>query len=217
MPFEVPLFIKLISKEKESKKYSILFDIVCECGNREFEVIKNNRNKEKEVELDRWFYEKELFWKKRFWMIYSTHPYIDKKDGKMYEYGKTVFGIRIGKFCLENKPKYFKTSIIKTYCHACKKEHILFDNRINGLNAYLSSDNYEDEVTYSKFKHFESKDQMFSVEIELINDYKIKKLSKKLNKELSLENYSNLFTKINIIGTIKSQDKKILIHSEETK
>ena len=217
MSLMMPSYLNQIASEIESKTFSIILGITCGCGNKEFEIYRNKKDREKEAEYDLWLYNKEMFWKKRFWMIYSTVPYIDKKDGKLYEYGKTVFGIRIGKFCLSDGPKYFKTNIVKAYCPKCKKEHIIFDNRNYGLKAFFTSEKDESEILYTRYKHYESKNQVFEIEVEIINDYKIGELSKKTEMNLNIEEYSNLFTKINVYGIISDTKNKVMIHSEETK
>ena len=217
MPLVIPEYLNSIAKITESKMFSINFDITCDCGNNNFTITKNKKDREKEAEYDMWLYNKEMFWKKRFWMIYSTVPYVDKNDGKLYEYGKTVFGIRIGKFCLSDGPKYFKTNVIKAICPKCKKEHVLFDNRLYGLKANSALEKDEKEIRFTNFNHYESKDQIFRISIEIINDYSNKELSKKMSKKIEINEHNNLFTKINIYGEIGETNKKIMIHSEETK
>ena len=217
MKFIKPTHLDNISKITSRNNYAIFLDILCECGGDEFEVIKNDRDKEKEKEWDEWAYKREMFWKTgRKMMIYSTVPYIDKKDGKMYEYGKSYFGIRVGKYSLEEKPKFTRVVVIKAKCLKCGREYSLFDNRVHGLNSVLINNFADEKLVFSKYKHFESVTQKFKIEVEIISDYKEEKIAELIKKETNQQTFSNCFTKINIFGTPVDTSKKILIHSEET-
>jgi len=215
MAMLIPKYLEDIATEISSNHYSIFLDIKCICGNDEFELSKNNRNKEKELEYDLWIQDQEHYWKNIHPHVYSTVPYVDKKDGKMYEYGRTIFGIRIGKYCIEDKPEYDRTCIIKAICSKCGKEHIILDNRLYGIDAFLNKKPKKDELTFHKYRHFESLDQIFKLQIEANYDFSFDKLQRKLKTDLNLRTYSNLFTKINIFGFVHN-NKKILIHSEGT-
>lgn len=108
---------------------------------------------------------------------------------------------------------YDYTKIIKVKCSRCKKEYILFDNRIHGCDAK--------DFTDIEFKEYEFREITVKGEIGkahqinvYIENYWGDEYLLDLNEGLTIDDYSNMYNYIKI-QLINENNKKITILSEE--
>jgi ribosomal protein L33 len=209
----IPKYLEHISKVVKQSKHNVTVKLQCECGESKFIVLKNKPLEADKLAKEQW----EKLINERF-SRGNVYQYSDK-DGNRFIVRKNIFGIIVDKARLNDMPRYFDTNIIKLVCNNCGKEHIIFDNRIHGYDAYVEKRN---NVSYEgiefKQKTFKgSNNNLVAIEIKIDNDITFEEFCDQEGKEVTTEEYTNAFSNIIIYGNIIDlNNKRVTIFSEET-
>lgn len=196
----LPNYLKSIADDINYKQDSVEFKIKCSCGNRNFSLYQNISAKNSFDE----------YWDSQKFPIFSICSKFDKK-GQEYYYGKTFFGLHVGKFYVKNMPKKeFKIIIAK--CSQCKTEYVIFDNRKHGYDALVNfnKENNKIDISSSNKKFVDNG----KLKLKIINNLNFDQLKEDLNNQLSLNEFSEAFSSLSIY--VKTKNKYKCIYDEET-
>jgi len=207
----VPKYLDGWTQVKKNAKDSVVLEAVCECGHSEFLVFENIVKRtaeqiEREKEIDA--FEKRCGWR-------SIEGGV-LEDGKYYMYRKNLFGKIVDKVEISDGTKH--TNIIKIKCAKCGKEHLAFDGRIHGYDAFVDMPVPSDgaEIEFERWRFKSSKNNVFGIEIHIFNQYSFEEFCEE-NDGCSEEDFSNAFGDITVYAKIKElNDKKVIIFSKET-
>lgn len=195
----VPSHLKVLNNNA-TKFDKNRFKLTCSCGETNFLYAKNVTNI-KDNPFD-------AYWNKLIVPIFSIEQGLDKKNGQIYWYGKTFFGIHVGKFYEKDIPKIDETKILKAKCCKCGREYVLFDSRYHGLSAiYEKKDFLNSEYDYKWSKN--SSEIIAKVVYELT----LKEFEEDFNDNSS-DKYADAFTYIAFYTN--KNNKKRLFFEEET-
>lgn len=125
---------------QEKKKKSITtttFQLKCSCGNKRF-LLSKSVNDDKDDKFDQ-------YWKSLKVPIFSTITARDK-NGEMYFYGTTFFGIKVGKFYVKDMRKTYFSHVVKAKCEHCGKEIVLFDSKCYGYDALAEEEDAKERA-----------------------------------------------------------------------
>ncbi|MFY9422147.1 MAG: hypothetical protein WBH29_02135 [Bacilli bacterium] len=209
----VPQYLTQISKVVKQSNTNVILKLYCECGTSKFSVFKNKPLEADKVAKEQW----EKLINERF-KSGNVYQYTDE-EGNAFIVKKNFFGKVIDKARLNDMPRYFDTNIIKIICNNCDKEHIIFDNRIHGYDAFIDGrkDCSYDEIEFTKRKFKGSRNNIAEIILKIYNDLSFEEFRGEVLQECSLEEYSNAFSNIIIYGNIIDlNNKRVIIFSEET-
>lgn len=103
--------------------------------------------------------------------------------------------------------------ILKVVCDSCRKEYILFDNRIHGNDVADFEQNNFDDYDFREIKIKGTDGKATEIFVTIKNYWDFENLSEYGNEELTLDDYSNMFGHIKVQANING--KKVLVYSEE--
>lgn len=110
--------------------------------------------------------------------------------------------------------------IFKVKCNQCGQEHIIFDNRKHGYNAFAEENKKEytyEDIYFSKKKFKESSNNTVKVRIKKFSEESIERFIEHIREKVTEDVYANAFLNITIYGFIQDlSDKKVTIYSGET-
>ena len=107
--------------------HKAIFGIKCCCGNTCFMLTKSKTHHNGKIADD--YYDSLKV------PVFSVHSAIDKKSGKRYFYGKTFFGIHVGKHFAEDFGTMGDIEVVEIECLNCKTHFVIFDSRYHGYDA----------------------------------------------------------------------------------
>lgn len=205
----IPSYLSTIANRIDEKRHTIYFSLICSCGNCNFSVFNNKNTKsEKNNSFDN-------YWRSLKVPVVSINSAIDRESGEQYFYGKTLFGIHVGKFFVKDVPVTSDIQLIKIKCSKCGKEHIIFDSRQYGYDGVIEENrslDYNDiEFSQIKIKAFF---QPVEISVKIINDLIYQEFIDSVGDGFNQDDYSNAFSSIDIYA-IKN-GKKVRIFSSET-
>lgn len=208
----LPTYLKELAHNCERKKNTVTFLLKCTCGNESFEVKKGKTNYDKESE-ERW----KNYWRKyRFLPIFSFTLTVDRKSGKRYWYGGTLFGIRVGRYYVEDLHMVKDISIMKIKCPCCGKEHIIFDNRKHGYDALTDLVELQEGRTVIPFADESDlkfrrlcKSKPCAIRVTVQNDLPTEDFYDTFGSDASEEVYSHAFSWIAISSVIDGKTRTI--------
>ena len=208
----IPCYLKKLATDCLRKKNEVVFHLKCECGNNAFEAQKLKTDFRKaERKRD------EQYWKKfRFLPLFEYDICTDKKTGKNYVRGVTWFGIRVGKFYIDDTiPKDY--TVVKIKCPDCGKEYVIFDSRVNGYDAVADSYDAKEHkidanvppegVQIPRFRNLCRCADRFQVKMKIVNDVPLEDFKEDFGEEAPEEDYANAFTRIMIYSVINGKSK----------
>lgn len=218
----IPAYLKNLAVDCSRKKNEVTFFLKCECGNSIFEAQKLKTDFGKaERKRD------EQYWKKfRFLPLFEFDICTDKKTGKNYMRGVTWFGIRVGKFFLDDTiPQDY--TVVKIKCPDCGKEYVIFDSRVNGYEAV--ADFYDakeqkpghktdtnvppDGVQIPRFKNLCRSADRFQIKMKIVNDVPPEDFKTDFGEDAPEEDYANAFTRI-VIYTVADGKARACVDEE---
>ena len=145
----------------------------------------------------------------------ETYTITRDDNGKLHHWKLyTPFGIHGFKKEIypPQEPFFASIKLIKVKCSCCKKDHILFDNRIHGYDGTFN-EVAEDVINYKPlFK------QMYNdarIEIKVENDPSLDDFIKNTGIECNENQYSNAYGYISIY-TINHSNKRKIAYEFET-
>lgn len=209
----VPQYLENISKIVKQSKSNVTLKLHCQCGLSEFKVFKNRPIEADRVAKDQW----EKLINGRF--DYGNVEQYSDQDGNRFIVRKNLFGKVIDKAKLNDMPRYSETNIIKIICNHCGKEHIIFDNRIHGYDAFIdNNDNFSyNGIEFAQKKFKGSNNNLLEIEIKIYNDLSFEQFCSQISKEATIEEHSNAFSDITIYGNVIDLNyKRVTVFSEET-
>ena len=138
----IPKHFRMLACDLRAKKGAVTFRLRCDCGNETFYARQGRSTAGKRAEAE-W----ERYWHKYKWVpIFSFCSATERKSGRPYIYGRTFFGIRVGRFYTDQlRVKDF--CFVKITCEKCQKEHAVFDSRVHGYDAIAEACDAEIAVT----------------------------------------------------------------------
>lgn len=229
MAVPVPEYLKQIAKITKEKPSFIILDLICTCGCTDFYVYQNKKNPDDEKK------EKELEQKLSKRPLLSLTDWVDKTDGKRYWLKRNLFGKIVVKV---PAPEFAggdwrDHNVIKIKCDKCGQEHIIFDNKKHGYDAfadefdkkhgcYAFADEEKREcsceaIEFSQKKFKGSKDNLAGIRIQIRNSSSLDEFLEGEEGNVSEKEHSNAFSDITIYGNVKDLNgKKVDIFSEET-
>jgi len=212
MAVPVPEYLKQIAHVTKEKRSHILMDIVCKCGGSDFYVYRNKKNPEKEKQ------EKELERKLSKNPFSSLTSWVDIADGKRYIVQRSIFGRTIQKIPLSEFQAIDYRNAIKIKCDKCGQEHIIFDNKKHGYDAFVDGVKDDDDLPeFAQIEFRSSTKNLVKVIIRIDDDQTYDDFLDVFDEAPTFEQYTNAFSDITIYGLIIDLDnKKTTIHEEET-
>lgn len=210
----LPIHLKDFAYNCVQSKGKIAFDLKCTCGNQNLKIIKGKTNESKQAE-ERW----NSYWRKyKFVPIFKFSDAIERKSGKRYWYGSTLFGIRVGKLYEEISDCVKDLCVVKAICPKCSEEFVLFDNRKHGYDALtdiLDEQQFDKvDVPYADEKSLTFRNACqgneCSITIAIRNDLPLEDFYETFDKNASDANYSNAFSWIKIVAIVDSKKHVIL-------
>lgn len=212
----LPVHLKELSYNCVQKKNTITFYLKCHCSNETFKIMKAKTNYGK-FEKERW----ENYWKRYKMPIFSFNSATDKKSGKQYLYGKTLFGFRIGRYYTDiiSAPNDF--CIVKVKCSHCEREFIVFDSRKHGYDALadvfdtqnlsrhseVDNPNYESKSTLI-FRNL-CQEKQCAIKITVQNNLSRDEFFETFGNDVLETSYSEAFSHIAMYSIVDGQSKKI--------
>ena len=177
---------------------SVSSTLVCHCQNDLFSLTLGKTAERKKGEAA-W----EAFWKRyRFLPIFSYCDGFDKKTGERYLYGKTFFGIPVGRQYFKDMRHFVKDfTVLTACCSRCQSEITVFDSRRHGYDAI------EDTEERSQIPFADEKGLVIrklcqelpaKVRITFENSLSYEEFCEDFGEEASEEKYANAFTRIKV-------------------
>ena len=213
----LPAHLREIAHNPIQRKKSLCFDLKCTCGNETFKIMKGKTHEEKQSD-EKW----NNYWKKyRFVPIFSFTSTIERESKKVYFYGSTFFGIRVGKLYVEDLHFVKDLCVVKAVCPNCSKEFVLFDNRKHGYDA-LSDILDAQELGANGFPFADEKNLKFrnscrgkegAITVAIQNYLPLDDFYETFGENASDEDYSIAFSWITIIATVGNK-KHIILDAE---
>lgn len=209
----IPQHLISISELSKQSNNSLILDIKCQCGNSKFKVFKNIPLESEKESNEKWI----TLINKRF-RKGNIEQYSDQ-NGEVFIVRKNLFGKVIDKEKLHDMPRYSNVNIIKIICSECKKEHVLFDNRIHGYNSFvdgIKSCTY-DNISFKQKTFKGSLNNLLEIKVRINIDSSVEEFKSEVNLDITLEEYSNAYSDITVFGNIVDVHyKKVVVYSEET-
>ena len=197
----LPKYLLEFADRITEKEHFARFYLRCSCGKTEFFTLKSKNEKADNV-FDK-------YWDSKKIPILSINHNTDK-NGEGYWYGKTFFGIHIGKFYdkdIHHLP--MQTNVLKVKCASCGREIDVFDEAANGYNAEIEKSNAIDK--HNNVEFVKSKDRS-EIMVEIRYDISEAEFFEE-NKNAGLD-YSNAFSCISVHKVANGKKKRIF--DEET-
>lgn len=199
----IPSHLKDFVKVDKTTKDSLYLKVLCSCGCSEFSLLINEIGDAEE----KFIHSAE----KRICSWGQIQNYTDPKTQIRYFVNRNFLGRIVDKIRVEDLKTMKRIHILKSKCHNCEKEFILFDNRKYGYDAILNGhqENNEDRI----FNFYELQKSVCQIKIKIINDLSYSEfIEEKVNG--TLEEFSNAYTNIEIFSCIEHKKKKVF--EEET-
>jgi hypothetical protein len=200
----IPDYLKQYALNPLQKGNHLSFDVNCTCGGNLFHIFKKTieNNEKKLIEQ----YEKSS----PHTGVHSIYCGVDS-HGNIYHYIK-ILGIFKKKIQFPTPPIVYTINVIKAVCSKCQNEIVLFDDRCYGYDG-MNSDN-EDAKNYKL--DLKARDhKVYSLEVIIENELSLREFNEATGENVSLEHYSNSFSRICIKGT-DDIGKKTLLYDFET-
>ncbi len=134
----VPNHLKKYAYDVNTSQDTVSFRLKCNCGCKDFDLLKNTYTAEEERSVHA--YEKSL--PKTGW--HAVYGGIDA-NGNRYTYIK-ILGLFKKHVRFPEAPYFVGIEVMKAVCKNCKKEIILFDNRMHGSSSVKGIS--EDKMNY---------------------------------------------------------------------
>jgi hypothetical protein len=220
----IPKYLDKIAKIKKTKRELIECDLVCGCGSDVFSVYKNCFSQEDMSRAEEWRKKHNKYWRFRRLLCGGKYTFErDKDTGKIYKIGlfSSLFGIKIGKFCFDDASN-LDLAVIKVKCGNCRKEHIVFDNRIHGYDGFCGSpaiDTEYNDIRFERKTEKNSEESLYRVSINIRNDETFDKFIEVCcEADITFEQYTNAFGDIEImLYPTEILGREICFYAEETR
>lgn len=213
MSIPIPQYIEKLAIHQKNSKGVVSCDIQCTCGQKVFEVYKNKVIKSPECKQA----EKIMtdFIKRCRWRTY----HMKKENDMIVMWRNNIFGfiadsvkIPVAVALGDN------TEVIKIKCVSCQKEHVIYDSRLHGYDAFANEgENAFLQNTYDfKRKNYKDSNSSMTVSCAFQNKESLKEFEEAVGEKVDRETYSNAFSWISITGVLIESKKKVKIYDEET-
>ncbi len=197
-----------IADSVEVRGNKIAFRLKCVCGGKLFTVAAC-RTRDDNNPFDRYWCSLKL-------PVFSVCSATEKETGKAYFYGKTFFGIHIGKYYADDMPASDPSvTVAKVKCAECGKEYVLFDSRIHGYDAVANqSEGRRGTESLPQALHFQWEQTPAEMQVSIDYAMSLSELSEEFEQTVGEEDLLNAFSGIEIFRIVGKKKKRWF--SEET-
>ena len=199
----IPDYLRQYASNPLQKGNQLSICLNCSCGSKSFYIFEKNYSNNERKLIDQ--YEKSF----PNTGLHSIYGEIDS-NGNIYHYIK-ILGIFKKKIQIPTPPIFYTIHVTKAVCSKCQNEIVLFDNRYYGYDG-MNADNEEAKNYVLDLKARNQK--VYSIEVVVENELSLREFNEAIGENVSLEHYSNSFSRICIKGTDDSGKKTLLCDFE---